>query len=156
MKKQVVLMIFSLCLLFTAGCGSKGDSEPVPALEEIYTQMTEQVELPPMIRMEDDYLTDYYGADLSTFEEYIFAAAEDALLAEMIVMVKLNDGESSDAVVKLLENIIKQKKSEMDNYFPEQFYIAEQGEVFTNGNYVTLLISAHKDELLEQLPDALK
>lgn len=109
-----------------------------------------------MIHMEDAYLTDYYGVDLQAFEEYVFAAAEDALLAEMIVMVKLNEGESSDAIVKLLENIIKQKKSEMDNYFPEQFYIAEKGEVFVNGSYVTLLISAHKEELLEQLPDALK
>ena len=86
----------------------------------------------------------------------MFAAAEDALLAENIILVKMKDGESNEAVVKLLNNIIKQKKTELESYLPEQYKIVEKSEVITNGDYVVLIISSKKAELLEQLPDALK
>ena len=86
----------------------------------------------------------------------MFAAAEDALLAENIILVKMKDGERNEAVVKLLNNIIKQKKTELESYLPEQYKIVEKSEVITNGDYVVLIISSKKAELLEQLPDALK
>ncbi|MGN0507217.1 MAG: DUF4358 domain-containing protein [Lachnospiraceae bacterium] len=161
MKKRGLLIIagcfLSLCLL--TGCGKKEDNREAvvtQTLEEIYTQMETNVELPTMVRLEDDYITNYYGADLSTFDEYVFAAAEDALLAENIILVKMKDGESNEAVVKLLNNIIKQKKTELESYLPEQYKIVEKSEVVTNGDYVVLIISSKKAELLEQLPDALK
>ena len=161
MKKRGLLIIagcfLSLCLL--TGCGKKEDNREAvvtQTLEEIYTQMETNVELPTMVRLEDDYITNYYGADLSTFDEYVFAAAEDALLAENIILVKMKDGESNEAVVKLLNNIIKQKKTELESYLPEQYKIVEKSEVITNGDYVVLIISSKKAELLEQLPDALK
>ena len=161
MKKRGLLIIagcfLSLCLL--TGCGKKennGEAAVTQTLEEIYAQMETNVELPEMVRLEDDYITNYYGADLSTFDEYVFAAAEDALLAENIILVKMKDGESNEAVVKLLNNIIKQKKTELESYLPEQYKIVEKSEVITNGDYVALIISSKKAELLEQLPDALK
>lgn len=161
MKQKLLLLATTLLLCFglMTGCGGKnnGDSATVDqTLEEIYTQMTENVELPAMIRMTDDYISNYYGADLTTFEEYVFAAAEDALLAENIILVKMKDGESNEAVVKLLENIIKQKKSELENYLPEQFKIVEKSEVVTNGDYIVLIISSQKNALEDQLPAALK
>lgn len=151
-------LFLSLCLF--AGCGDKsGDdksTEITQTLEEIYTQMEENVELSPMLKLEDDYITNYYGVDLETFDEYVFRTAENALLAETIIMVKMKDGESSESVVKLLENIIKQKKAELENYLPEQFKIVEKSKVTTNGNYVILIISSKKAELEEQLPEALR
>lgn len=154
----IVGLLLSFCLF--AGCGDKsGDekkTEVTQTLEEIYTQMEENVELSPMLKLEDDYITNYYGVDLSTFDEYVFMTAENALLAETIIMVKMKEGESSEAVVKLLENIIKQKKAELENYLPEQFKIVEKSEVTTNGNYVILIISSKKAELEEQLPEALR
>ncbi len=161
MKQKLFLLTAILLLSFgvLAGCGDKNTEESNTVdqtLEEIYTQMTENVELPAMLRLEDDYITNYYGADLSTFEEYVFAAAEDALLAENIILVKMKEGNSNEAVVKLLESIIKQKKSELQNYLPEQFKIVEKSEVVTNGDYIVLIISSQKDALEEQLPAALK
>ena len=160
MKKNFVLLLttllFGLCLL--TGCASEKteDAAVDRTLQEIYTEMVNNVELPPMIQMEDDYITNYYGADLSTFEEYVFASAEDALLAENIILVKMKEGNSNEAVVKLLENIIKQKKNELENYLPDQFKIVEKSEVVTNGDYVVLIISSQKDALEDTLPAALK
>lgn len=166
MKKKFLLfattLLFALCLI--TGCGEKNTKESNTeesnivdkTLEEIYTQMIENVELPTMIRLEDDYITNYYGLELSTFEEYVFAVAEDALLAENIILIKMKDGESNEAVANLLENIVEQKKSEFESYLPEQFKIVEKSEVVINENYIVLIISSQKDMLEEQLPTALK
>lgn len=161
MKKITILMLslmlFCGCML--VGCGSSGDAgakEVTQTLEEIYAQMVDKVEMPPMVRMDEEYIVNYYGMDLSAFEEYVFAAAEDALLAENIILVKLKDGQSSETVVTTLEKIIKQKKSELENYLPDQFKIVEKSEVVTKGNYVILIISSKKSELEAQLPEALQ
>lgn len=161
MKKSAVVFLLTLLLggcLF-AGCGSdknQGEATVNQTLEEIYTQMTENVEMPLMVRMDEDYITNYYGIDLTAFDEYVFAAAEDALLAENIILVKVKDGQSTEPVVTVLEKIIKQKKAELESYLPEQFKIVEKSSVVTKGNYVILIISSKKAELEAQLPEALK
>ena len=125
-------------------------------LDEIYTQMIENVELPTMIRLEEEYIMNYYGIDLSTVEEYVFASAEDILLAENIILIKMKDGENKEDIVTLLENMVEQKKSEFESYLPEQAKVVEKSEVISKGNYIILLISSQKDMLEEQLPKALK
>jgi len=161
MKKNIV--VFLLCLLLGGcmfvGCGASDNKEQTTVdmtLEQIYTQMTEKVEMPTMVRMDEEYITNYYGIDLNAFDEYVFAAAEDALLAENIILVKVKDGQSTEPVVEILEKIIKQKKAELESYLPEQFKIVEKSSVVTKGNYVILIISSKKGELEEQLPEALK
>ena len=125
-------------------------------LEEIYTQMVENVEMPPMVRLDEEYITNYYGIDLTNFDEYVFAVAEDILLAENIILLKVKEGQSTEPVVTILEKIIKQKKAELENYIPEQFKIVEKSSVVTKDNYVILIISSNKSELEAQLPKALK
>lgn len=161
MKKSIVVFIAGLllCGCIFIGCGAGGNKEQATvdkALEEIYTQMIDKVEMPLMVRMDEDYITNYYGIDLTVFDEYVFAAAEDALLAENIILVKVKEGQSTDPVVEILEKIIKQKKVELENYLPEQFKIVEKSSVVTKGNYVILIISSKKSELEAQLPEALQ
>lgn len=161
MKKNVVVFFLTLLLggcLFV-GCGSDKNQKEVTvtkSLEEIYTKMVESVEMPQMVLMDEDYITNYYGIDLTAFDEYVFAAAEDVLLAENIILVKVKDGQSTEPVVSILEKIIKQKKAELESYLPEQFKIVEKSSVVTKGNYVILIISSKKGELEAQLPEALK
>jgi len=80
--KKIALLILSLALFcgcMLVGCGSSADDSAKTVdqtLEEIYAQMVDKVEMPAMVRMDEDYITNYYGMDLSVFEEYVFAAAE--------------------------------------------------------------------------------
>lgn len=159
MKKRHLFLFLSLlfCLLLLPGCGnSKTQETEIESLSALYEQMIAGVELPSMIQMEEDYITNYYGIDLSTFEEYVFAAAEDALLAENIILLKLKDGEDNSSIVALLETMIKQKKFELESYLPEQYKIVEKSSVATSGNYVVLIISSQKEALEEYLPEALR
>ena len=161
MKKFALLLLssFLLCSCLLIGCGSPDGSDAKTVdvtLEEIYTKMLESVEMPTMVRVDADYIFNYYGIDVSAFEEYVFAAAEDALLAENIIMMKLPEGQSSESTVASLEKIIKQKKAELESYLPEQFKIVEKSEVVAKDNYVILIISSKKAELEAQLPEALK
>lgn len=161
MKKSILVFLVSLLLggCIFAGCGAGGNKEQATVdktLEEIYTQMIDNVEMPVMVRMDEEYITNYFGIDLTVFDEYVFAAAEDALLAENIILVKVKEGQSKEPVVEILEKIIKQKKAELESYLPEQFKIVEKSSVVTKDNYVILIISSKKSELEAQLPEALK
>lgn len=161
MKKSILVFLVSLLLggCIFAGCGAGGNKEQATVdktLEEIYTQMIDNVEMPVMVRMDEEYITNYFGIDLTVFDEYVFAAAEDALLAENIILVKVKEGQSKEPVVEILKKIIKQKKAELESYLPEQFKIVEKSSVVTKDNYVILIISSKKSELEAQLPEALK
>lgn len=159
MKKKcyVMILLFAFCMIMGCGESKVEESNTVDkTLDEIYTQMIENVELPTMIRLEEEYIMNYYGIDLSTVEEYVFASAEDILLAENIILIKMKDGENKEDIVTLLENMVEQKKSEFESYLPEQAKVVEKSEVISKGNYIILLISSQKDMLEEQLPKALK
>ena len=139
MKKSILVFLVSLLLggCIFAGCGAGGNKEQATVdktLEEIYTQMIDNVEMPVMVRMDEEYITNYFGIDLTVFDEYVFAAAEDALLAENIILVKVKEGQSKEPVVEILEKIIKQKKAELESYLPEQFKIVEKSSVVTKDN----------------------
>ncbi len=147
MKKYILMITVLLAMLTMTACKTKEEQAPVRALTEVYDRMCAEVELPAMIQMEDDYIINYYGVDISTLEEYIFVNAEDALLAETIIMVKVKEGGSTEAVTKLMENLVRDKKAQMQDYLPEQFKIVEKSEIVTKGNYAYLIMSSKQTEL---------
>lgn len=51
--------------------------------------------------------------------------------------------------------ILTHTQTSMKNYDAEQYKIAENGEVFSNGNFVFLIISPHKNEIKNIINDNL-
>ena len=50
-------------------------------------------------------------------------------------MIKMQEGQSNEEIVRTLEKIIKQKKAELESYLPEQFKIVEKSEVETKAAF---------------------
>ncbi len=46
-----------------------------------------------------------------------------------------------------LQTVIDQKRSEMENYLPDQFQIVDKSSVQVQGNYVYLVISEQADAI---------
>lgn len=148
MKKKLLIGLMLLVLAFATGCAGTDDATKVQkSLNEVYAELTATEGLPELLRLDDEFITGYYGADLASFEEYVFAASEDPLLAETIILVKLKEGESPDAVKKLMENLLTQKKRELQNYLPQQYEIVEKSEIVSSGSYISLIISSKQEEL---------
>ncbi len=61
--------------------------------------------------------------------------------AETVVILKAKDSGSTGALSAALQTVIDQKRSEMENYLPDQFQIVDKSSVQVKGDHVYLVIS---------------
>lgn len=165
MKKTMILLMLSMFLI---GCGKNGadtgtveTTETVETIEEksvseIYEEIAEAVDLPVMVTLTDDYISNYYGVNLELLEEYLFTNAEEIIYADTIILMKAKDETSVGELQEILETIITQKKLELENYLPDQFKIVEKSKVETSGTYVYLVISDERNTILEIIEKYIK
>lgn len=138
------------------GTESKTQSEEEKTMQEIYEEIVESVEQPEMVILNDNYIANYYGIDLSLLEDYLFASAEDVIFADTIVMMKVKEESSAQTMKEVLDTMIAQKKLELENYLPEQFQIVEKSKVVVSGTYVYLVISEKAEEIENVMTQYLK
>lgn len=125
-------------------------------VQEIYNTITQMVTLNSPMIVPDDFISNYYGIDVSTLEEYVFSMSEAAISAETIVLLKAKDGVSTEDLAACLQVVIDQKKSEMENYLPDQFQIVERSSVQIKDRYVYLVISEQADAISQIIQAALE
>lgn len=113
----------------------------------IYEEIQKQVELPEMYEADDDFLSNYYGIDTAVLESYVFASADDAALADSVVILKVKEGEDVSVLSDALSMVRDQKAAEMQNYIPAQYEIVAKSEVQVRGNVVYLVISEDAEKI---------
>ena len=109
----------------------------------------------PMV-LPDEFISNYYGVDVSTLDEYVFSMSEAAISAETVVILKAKDTGSIDDLAASLQTVIDQKRSEMENYLPDQFQIVDKSSVHVEGNYVYLVISEQADAISQIILDGIR
>ncbi len=154
-----ILITIGIVGLLLAGCSSKGNNQmsTVPgeeqitkeekALTEIYDEITENVELPKMVVLNDNYIANYFAIELSGLEEYVFTNAEEVIYADTIIIIKAKPDTDKEALQEALETMIEHKKAELENYLPEQFKIVEKSKVQVSGDYIYLVISEKEADI---------
>lgn len=119
------------------------------SVDEIYSEITQSVELISPVEMDDEFISNYYGIEPDTLEEYVFSMSEEATSAETVVIMKAKDEAAVSDIEAALNTVIDEKRAEMENYLPEQFEIVDKSSVSSKGNYVWLVISQNQDAILE-------
>lgn len=156
MKKclvAAVLMLLTGVLLI--GCGS-GKKEVTAGAADIYADIQSQVSLAPMLEYDSDYIYNLYGIDTALLDDFIFVEAEDGLKVDAVVLMKINEETDVEAVKESLNTVIEQKKSTMNNYIPEQYEIACNAVLESEGNFVYLVISKDVDQIKEVIDSYIK
>ncbi len=133
----------------TAEAVSETDSpvdEAAASLSDIYSQIEQQVALNSPMTVPAEFISNYFGIDVSSAEDYLFVMSEMATSAETIVIVKTG-GEDRQAAVDSLQTVIDQKAAEMENYLPDQYDIVSKSTVHQTGDYVWMVISENADAI---------
>lgn len=117
------------------------------SISDIYGEISQTVSLNSPMLVPDDFIMNYYGIDVNTLDEYVFSMSEAAISAETVVILKAKDAGSTGALKDSLQMVIDQKRSEMENYLPDQFQIVDKSSVQVKGNYVYLVISDQADAI---------
>lgn len=126
------------------------------AIAHIYDEITNNVTLYSPFCWDDEFISNYYGIDTTSLEEYVFSMSEDATSAETIIIMKAKDVTNISSLSDCLQVVVDEKKNEMENYLPEQFEIVEKSSVQTKDNYVWLVISENADAITKIIEDSIQ
>lgn len=126
------------------------------AIADIYDEITNNVTLYSPFCWDEEFISNYYGIDTTTLEEYVFSMSEDATSAETIIIMKAKDAATVSGLSDCLQVVVDEKKNEMENYLPEQFEIVEKSSVQTKDNYVWLVISENADAITRIIEDSIQ
>ena len=134
---------------------TSGEKKSAMSIEDIYKEIGQKVELKSPECMDDEFISNYYGIDAATLEEYVFSMSEDASQAETIIIMKVKDAGDLAGIAECLQTVVDEKKNEMENYIPEQFAIIEKSKVIAKDNYVWLVISENADVVTDIIESSL-
>ena len=174
LKSQKILMVLATAALICTGCSDKtvpaanntvntaSDTTRTPepsaesdnktgskSIAEIYQEIEQTVSLQSPQCMDDEFVSNYYGIDAASLEEYVFSMSEDAAQAETIIIMKVRNTDDIGRLTDDLQTVVDEKKNEMENYIPEQFAIVEKSKVQTKNNYVWLVISDNAEAITD-------
>ena len=135
---------------------SESNQVETKSVSDIYTEIETSVTLYSPFCWDDDYISNYYGIDVSTLDEYVFSISEDATSAEAVIIMKAKDASDIAALSDCLQVVVDEKKNEMENYLPEQFEIVKKSSVQTKDNYVWLVISENADAITKIIEDGIQ
>ena len=134
---------------------ASASKENTKSIDAIYQEIEQTVSLQSPQRMDDDFISNYYGIDATILEEYVFSMSEDAAQAETVIIMKVKNADDLTGLTESLQTVVDEKKNEMENYIPEQFAIVEKSKVQTKDNYVWLVISDNADAITDIIENGL-
>lgn len=152
MKRVIRLLIAAMAVCMLAGCGSDGSNINISTVYSGIAPMAEST----LVEMNDNYISNYYGIDVSDLQEYVFAQSEDPKSAETIIIFKCQDKEKRSAYIKAVENSLELKYDELSNYdLPEEAKLVKGSKIKTSGDLVYLVISNNSDDMNKIIKDSI-
>lgn len=138
-KKLVSLILAAvMCIVTFAACGSEAKT---PAVKDVLDAVVNsQSELEDMMQGTLDEFNFRYSIDASLYEEFAMTYAGNAALADEITVVKAKDEKSADEIKAVFEKRIEKRTNDFAGYVPEEEAKLKKSIVYTNGNYVVLII----------------
>lgn len=156
MKKILSLIICAaICICCFASCAKT--EKIVPPLTEIYEGLEGVENMPEMSVMPDALIETLFGFNLADFEEYVFAeAADPAVNADAIILIKLADGADINATCETLDTYLNSVRENTQSYSPENYAKAKNNSVCVAGDYVYLIITSKYHEARTLVDNALQ
>ena len=138
-----VIICLAICMCCFASCAKT----QAPPLSDVYESLQNVTDMPEMTVMPDALIETLFGFNLSDFEEYVFAeAADPAVNADTIILIKLADGADSNTVCETLDGYLKSVADNTQSYSPENYAKTKGNAVCVLGDYVYLIITSKYHE----------
>jgi len=146
MNKKVIIIalvaIVAILAVILVVTGGNNEEKTVLTAQELYNKIAESTTLPEdMISRSTSELDMRYGIDTTKASDYIFMANATSYFVDTIAIFKVENKDDRENIKTQLANIKKQAEDSMNNYDPEQYKIAKDGEIITTGNYVCLFMT---------------
>lgn len=146
MKKIMnLLAVTAICCLFI-GCGDSTNNVS-ESISTIYSGIAPMAD-GTLVEMNDSYISNYYGIEVSDLSEYVFAQSDDPKSAETIIIFSCDDKAKRKTYQEAINNAVNQKYEELTNYnLPDEAKLVKEAKVKRSGNFVYLVISDNADDM---------
>ena len=137
--KKVLLILAAAALLLTACESDKPDLSPL----ELYERISDEVELPIMVDIDEDRLGDYH---VSPDDAVSFVAKEAAISAIFVqlIIIEAKEGKASEVQSAMREH---QSQLKDDAFYPQGREAAAASIVGTRGSVVYLICIENAQEI---------
>lgn len=143
-KKLIVTLSVISAMLLTA-CG--GSTEASASVSEMVQGISQSgAAFDELTPGEDDAeVTNYhYSVESDWYSEYASLSAT-AACADEIVIFKASSDENVDNLKSALEAYLEKRKSDFQQYAPDEYDKLSKCSVITKGDYVCLIVSSDED-----------
>jgi hypothetical protein len=153
MKKILALVLCACALLGLTACGGKAPAKSAD-LAALYDTLT--ASMPQMLPMDETTMLNFQGIEAADCVQVKVAICAEGLRADEIWLIEAKDEAALEKLQALAEARIQAKDEETVSYNPEQNAVVRNAQVFTEGNYLFLLVSPDVDTLKAQVEAALQ
>jgi len=140
-----ILSIVIIAAFIMTGCAKTAAEIPSPA--EVYTLISEEVELPEMVLLPQDLLSDYYGIEPEQYNEALSYTSRSTDIPDEIVIIKAASENDAKVILERLNTRLAFKEKSAANYFAETLVSIKNGIVRQDGLTVSLLVSGDIDKI---------
>ena len=144
--------ILSLSLL--AACGKKDDAKEID-IPALWTTITEKVELPDLMELDDTTLKDIYGIDPADLESYTARIPFMNVQATEFFIAQVQPGQM-DTVKAALEARQATLQSQWSQYLPAQLELVENYKLVTSGDYILFAVTEYADDVVNDFNNNVK
>ena len=147
--KKIFCVIFALSMVLSlAACnqqettGTTGNAAPTELnMTEMYTTITNGIEMPEMMSLDASMLLDLYGIREEYCKQAVVYLCVNSLRADEIWLLEATDAASLETLKQLMNSRLNQKDAESANYDMEQNAIIKAAQVIEVGNYLVMIVS---------------
>ena len=118
-------------------------------LSGVYSEISNNFELPEMIPLNDKLLNRYYGLTPDVCSDYAGGVDGSGVGQDEIALFKAADESQVAAIEQALQTRYDSKLSQQENYNPDEAEKIRNCKVETKGLYVTLIISNDAEAITE-------
>ncbi len=156
MIKKLSGLLCAVALSLTLFACGGNSNEKTADLNQVLTQIESQITLGDMVTYSTDDLKAAYGIDAADVKQSVAKVASDGLKADEIIMIEAVDAAAATRIEEKLQAHYEAKSNENITYNPEQYAMIQKCSVKRDGNFVTLFLSAHADQMTSAFEAALQ
>ena len=142
-----LLALAGLAATVVLGFAGKKNVTSETPFETVLSAVTGSVDLSDVREGENQMVRRLYGVSPADYEECVLYYPSTNMGAEEILLVKLNPGQSADALVAAAEQRVKDQLNVFEGYGIEQVALLnDHARIEAPGNYFLFIVSAGADD----------
>lgn len=153
MKRIIAVILAALTLFVFAACGSSEKEVDIAAVKE---SIVTELGMEGTMDIDSERLLDLYGIAAEDIENSACYVTMDGVFPEEVIMIKASSTDAAKRITEKLNARIEEVKIQSQSYDAQNYALAQECKVITEGRYIAMFLSAKHAQMEELFNSSLK